>query len=56
MQNYETVIVHFINKQEYANALGKVFDIETEEERNTVMLRYSSVFIKNLPEKTLKSL
>lgn len=49
VENYETVIVHYINKQDYEKALKKVCDIKIEEERNSVMLRYASVFIKKIP-------
>jgi len=56
VENYETVIVHYINKQEYHRALQKVCEIKEAEERNNVMLRYASVFIKKIPSQTIKAL
>jgi poly-gamma-glutamate capsule biosynthesis protein CapA/YwtB (metallophosphatase superfamily) len=53
---HEAVIVHYINKQEYLRALEKVERIPDRATKNTVMLRYASVFIKNLPEQTIIAL
>lgn len=50
------MIVHYINKQEYLRALEKVERIPDRQTKNTVMLRYASVFIKNLPEQTIDAL
>jgi hypothetical protein len=56
VKSYETVIVHYINKQEYELALKKVNEISDDKTRNSIMLRYASVFIKNLPIKTIEVL
>jgi poly-gamma-glutamate capsule biosynthesis protein CapA/YwtB (metallophosphatase superfamily) len=53
---HEAVIVHYINKQEYKRALEKVERIPDRKTKNQVMLRYASVFIKNLPELTIEAL
>ena len=53
---HEAVIVHYINKQEYKKALEKVERIPDKATKNSVMLRYASVFIKNLPELTIEAL
>ena len=53
---YDNVIVHYINKQEYENALEKVTEIDNENDRCATMLRYSSVFLNNCTEKTVKVL
>ena len=56
VQNYETVIVHYINKQEYDLALKKVQTISDEKTKNSIMLRYASVFLKNIASQTLEAL
>lgn len=56
MQAYETVIVHYLNKQEYELALKKLSEISDDKTRNSIMLRYASVFIKATPLKTLEVL
>lgn len=53
---HEAVIVHYINKQEYKKALEKVERIPEKQVKNQVMLRYASVFIKNVPELTIETL
>ncbi len=53
---HEAVIVHYINKQEFQKALKKVESIPDKKSKNQVMLRYASVFIKNLPELTIDAL
>ena len=55
-QNYETVILHYINKQEYNLALNRLTDIQDKGERDALMIRNASVFMKNEPIKTLKVL
>mmetsp|Transcript_7263 Transcript_7263/g.6392 ORF Transcript_7263/g.6392 Transcript_7263/m.6392 type:complete len:182 (+) Transcript_7263:1776-2321(+) len=56
VKNYETVIIHYINKQEYTKALDKILIIGDEQTRNDIMLRYSSVLIKKIPIDTLNAL
>ena len=56
VESYETVIVHYINKQEYELALKKIYTIKDEKTKNQIMLRYASVFLKNLPLKTIEVL
>ena len=56
VQSYETVIVHYINKQNYDMALKKVHEITDESTRNNIMLRYASVFLKNVPLDTIQVL
>ncbi len=53
---HETVIVHHINKQEFTKALEKIERIPDKKNKNALMLRYCSVFIKNEPERTIESL
>ena len=53
---HEAVIVHYINKQEYKLALKKIESIPANDIKNTVMLRYASVLIKNIPELTIDAL
>jgi len=48
--------VHYINKQEYNLALQKVSTISDEKTKNAIMLRYASVFIKNVPLKAIEVL
>ncbi len=48
--------MHYINKQEYKKALEKVERIPDRATKNAVMIRYASVFIKNLPEQTIEAL
>lgn len=53
---HEAVIVHYINKQEYKKALEKVERIPDRGTKNQVMIRYASIFMKNLPEQTIEAL
>ena len=53
---YETVIMHYINKQDYRLALEKVEKIPDNSTKNQVMLRYASVFLKHLPEPTIDAI
>lgn len=45
IERFDTVIVHFINKQEYDVALNKVTEIKDKAKRHDMMKRYASVFI-----------
>ena len=53
---HEAVIVHYINKQEYKRALEKVERIPDRQTKNQVMVRYASIFMKNLPEQAIEAL
>jgi hypothetical protein len=48
--------MHYINKQDYKRALEKVQGIPDNQMKNTVMLRYASVFLKYLPEPTIDAI
>jgi hypothetical protein len=58
-QNYDTVIIHYINKQEYKKAIEKISEIQKGDEKVNLMLRYVSVLMKKQPSnivyKNLKS-
>ena len=45
IERYDTVIVHYINKQQHDVALKKVTDIKDQTKRNETMLKYASIFI-----------
>ena len=49
IERYDVVIVHYINKQDFEQALGKVFEIKDETKRNDTMLRYASLFVIKKP-------
>lgn len=48
--------MHYINKQDFQLALQKVCEITDEKTRNSIMLRYASVFIKNVPKQAIQAL
>jgi hypothetical protein len=50
------VIVHYINKQQYAEALKKVTEIRDDTKRNDMMKRYASVFINKCARLTIDEL
>mmetsp|Transcript_34578 Transcript_34578/g.52884 ORF Transcript_34578/g.52884 Transcript_34578/m.52884 type:complete len:127 (+) Transcript_34578:1155-1535(+) len=56
IERYDTVIVHFINKQQYSTALAKVTEIKDEAKRNDMMLRYASVFLNKCAKETIEEL
>jgi hypothetical protein len=56
VKSYETVIIHYINKQEYEKALNKVCDVAEDQARYEIMLRYSSVLLKKEPVRTIEAL
>mgnify|MGYP006094457441 CR=1 FL=1 len=56
VQRYDTVIVHYINKQEHDKALQKVTEIKDETKRNETMLRYASVFVSKCAKLTIEEL
>lgn len=56
IQRYDTVIVHYINKQEHTRALQKVSEIKEEETRFQTMLRYASIFVNKCCMETISEL
>lgn len=56
IKRYDTVIVHYINKQEYELALQKVTSIDDETKRCENMLRYASIFLNKCPITTIQEL
>lgn len=56
MKQYQKLIVHYINKQDYKKALKKLNQIESTETRNYEMTKYMSVMIKKAPNETLNAL
>lgn len=56
MKQYQKLIVHYINKQEFKKALKKLNQIESTETRNYEMTKYMSVMIKKAPNETLNAL
>lgn len=56
IKRYDTVIMHYINKQEHDKALHKVTEIEKEDIRNDTMLRYASIFINKCAKLTIDEL
>jgi hypothetical protein len=56
IQKYDTVIVHYINKQEYDKALEKVTMIKEDAKRHETMLRYASVFMNKCARQTIDEL
>lgn len=53
IERYDTVIVHYINKQEHDKALQKVTEIKEEVKRNETMLRYASIFVNKCAKETI---
>lgn len=53
---YDKLIVHFINQQNYVQALDKIVLIEDNETRYQTMLKYASTLIKHEPDMTLEVL
>ena len=53
---YKELIVHYINKQQYTEALKKLERIEDKKVRNDQMRIYASILLKNTPAETLRSL
>lgn len=53
---YDKLIVHFINQQNYVQALDKLVEIKDVEKRYDTMLKYASTLIKHEPDKTLEVL
>ena len=56
MKQYQKLIVHFINKQEYKLALKMLNKIESAETRNYEMIKYASILIKKASIDTFKAL
>ena len=56
IERYDTVIVHYINKQEHDKALRKVTEIKDELKRNETMLRYASIFVNKCAKLTIEEL
>jgi hypothetical protein len=56
IERYDTVIVHYINKQEHDKALKKVTEIKDEKKRNETMLRYASIFVNKHCKLTIDEL
>lgn len=56
IERYDTVIVHYINKQEHEKALQKVTEIKDEVKRNETMLRYASIFLNKCAKPTIQEL
>lgn len=50
------LIIHFINKKEYVKALSKLELISDKKIRNEQMMIYASIFLREAPNETLKSL
>ena len=48
--------MHYINKQQYAEALKKLEKIEDKKVRNDQMRIYASILLKKAPKETLMSL
>ena len=47
VKNYEAVIIHYVNKKQYEDAINMLLDIENPNERYELMYRYSSTFLKS---------
>ena len=56
IKRYDTVIVHYINKQEYELALQKVTSIDDDTRRCENMLRYASIFLSKCAIRTIEEL
>jgi membrane-bound lytic murein transglycosylase MltF len=56
IERYDTVIVHYINKQEHEKALQKVTEIKDEVKRNETMLQYASIFLNKCAKPTIQEL
>ena len=56
VERYDTVIVHYINMQEYAKGLRKVTEIKDDDKRNETMLRYASIFVNKCTMETIQEL
>ena len=56
IERYDTIIVHYINKQQYETALRKVTEIKEEVKRHETMLRYVSIFINKCCKETIEEL
>lgn len=56
IERYDTVIVHYINKQEHDKALQKVTEIKSEAKRHDTMLRYASIFVNKCAKETIMEL
>lgn len=56
IERYDTVIVHYINKQEHDKALQKVTEIKDPAKRNATMLRYASIFVNKCAKATIAEL
>ena len=53
IERYDTVIVHYINKQDYSMALKKVTEIKDELKRKEIMEKYASIFINKCCKETI---
>jgi hypothetical protein len=56
IERYDTVIVHYINKQEFAFALQKVTEIKEAAKRFETMIKYASIFINKCCKETIAEL
>jgi hypothetical protein len=56
IERYDTVIVHYINKQQYDIALQKVTEIKDSAKRCETMLKYASIFINKCCKQTIAEL
>lgn len=52
-KNYETVIVHYLNKKDFETALHKISEIADQAKRCKTLLKYASVLVKRVPEMTI---
>ena len=56
IKRYDTVIVHYINKQDFRKALLMIAEIEQEDKRNAEMTRYASLFLNKCAKDTIEQL
>jgi len=56
IERYDTVIVHYINKQDHVRALQKVTEIKEKVKRHETMLRYASIFVNKCARETIAEL
>ena len=54
--NYEAMIIYYINNRMYHQAINILINIEDKGTRHLLMIRYGSIFMKQIPRETIQVL
>jgi hypothetical protein len=54
--NYEAMIIHYVNNRKYHQAINILMNIEDKKTKYSLMIRYGSIFMKQIPRETIQML